>query len=244
MELPVACLNTFATFVLCLAQLILIGIASSWASLSFPVILGALYFIQKFYLRTSRQLRFLDLEAKSPLYTQFVEMLSGVATVRAFCWQTFLEEKTKKLLDRSQRPFYLMYSIQRWLTVVLDLVVAAVAVLLMTLVVALRGRFDAGSVGVALVNVILFGQSIKMLVHFWTTLETQIGSIARIKSFTTEVTPEDLDCETDVPPPAWPQSGRIDFCGVEAGYRLVIYSLLNRHALIDTLARQDQFSRT
>lgn len=239
-----ACLNTFATFVLCIAQLALIGVASSWASLSFPVIILALYLIQKFYLRTSRQLRFLDLEAKSPLYTQFVEMLSGVATVRAFGWQTFLEAKTKTLLDRSQRPFYLMYSIQRWLTVVLDLVVAAVAVLLMTLVVALRGKFDAGSVGVALVNVILFGQSIKMLVHFWTTLETQIGSIARIKSFTTEVTPEDLDCETDVPPPAWPESGRIDFRGIEAGYRLVTYLFLKGQALIDPLARQDQFSRT
>ncbi len=219
MELPVACLNTFATFVLCLAQLILIGVASSWASLSFPVILSALYFIQKFYLRTSRQIRFLDLEAKSPLYTQFVEMLSGVATVRAFGWQTFLEERTKMLLDRSQRPFYMMYSIQRWLTVVLDLVVAAVAVLLMTLVVTLRGKMDAGSVGVALVNVILFGQSVKLLVHFWTTLETQIGSIARIKSFTTEVAPEDLGCETDVPPPAWPENGRIDFHAINAGYK-------------------------
>lgn len=221
MELPVAALNTFATFVLCLAQLVLIGVASSWASLSFPVILIALFFIQKFYLRTSRQLRFLDLEAKSPLYTQFMEMLSGVATVRAFGWQSFLEEKNKKLLDRSQRPFYLMYSIQRWLTVVLDLVVAAMAVLLMSLVVGLRGKFDAGSVGVALVNVILFGQSIKMLVHFWTTLETQIGSIARIKSFSEEIIPEDLDCETDIPPPAWPESGRIDIRGVEARYTLV-----------------------
>jgi ATP-binding cassette, subfamily C (CFTR/MRP), member 1 len=221
MELPVAALNTFATFVLCVAQLILIGVASSWASLSFPVILATLYFIQKFYLRTSRQLRFLDLEAKSPLYTQFMELLSGVATVRAFGWQNFLEEKTRRLLDRSQRPFYLMYSIQRWLTVVLDLVVAAVAVLLMTLVVALRGRFDAGSVGVALVNVILFGQSIKMLVYFWTTLETQIGSIARIKAFTEEVAPEHLECETAIPPPQWPESGMIEFRGIEAGYRSV-----------------------
>ena len=84
MELPVAALKTFATFVICIAQLILIGVASSWASLSFPIILIALFFIQKFYLRTSRQLRFLDLEAKSSLYTQFMEMLSGVATVRAF----------------------------------------------------------------------------------------------------------------------------------------------------------------
>ena len=243
MELPVACLNTFATLVLCLAQLVLIGVASSWASLSFPVILITLYFIQKFYLRTSRQIRFLDLEAKSPLYTQFVEMLSGVATVRAFGWQNFLEEKTKKLLDRSQRPFYLMYAIQRWLTVVLDLVVAAMAVLLITLVVALRGKFDAGSVGVALVNVILFGQSIKMFVHFWTTLETQIGSIARIKSFTTEISPEYLDCEIDTPPPAWPESGKIEFRGVEAGYRLVIHPLIEKNVLTGTLVPQNQSLR-
>lgn len=220
MELPVAALNTFATFVLCIGQMALIAVAAPFAAISFPVIGVSVYFIQKFYLRTSRQLRFLDLEAKSPLYTQFNEMLEGLATIRAFGWQSFVEEKGRALLDRSQRPFYLLFAVQRWLTLVLDLIVAAVATILIILVVALRGKLSAGYVGVALLNVILFSQSIKLLISFWTQLETHIGSVARIKTFTTDAISEDQENEDQVPPPNWPGEGQIEFKDITACYRL------------------------
>ncbi|KAF2186291.1 canalicular multispecific organic anion transporter 1 [Zopfia rhizophila CBS 207.26] len=219
MELPVAALNTFATFVLCLGQMALIAIASPFAATSFPVCLISLYLIQKFYLRTSRQLRFLDLEAKSPLYTQFTEILSGLVTVRAFGWQSFLEEKARALLDRSQRPFYLLFAVQRWLTLVLDLVVAAMAILLIILVVALKGKLSAGYVGVALLNVIMFSQSVKLLISFWAQLETHIGSVARIKTFTADAVSENLDDEDQTPPPNWPGEGKIEFNNISACYR-------------------------
>ncbi|KNG46388.1 canalicular multispecific organic anion transporter 1 [Stemphylium lycopersici] len=219
MELPLAALNTFATFILCVGQMAIIAVAAPYAAISFPVVAISVYFIQKFYLRTSRQLRFLDLEAKSPLYTQFSEILEGLATIRAFGWQEFVEEKAKALLDRSQRPFYLLFAIQRWLTLVLDLVVAAVATILIVLVVTLRGKLSAGYVGVALLNVVLFSQSIKLLISFWTQLETHIGSVARVKSFTTDAITEDKEGEDRVPPPNWPSSGKVEFKGIEACHR-------------------------
>ncbi|PMD29625.1 hypothetical protein L207DRAFT_615485 [Hyaloscypha variabilis F] len=219
MELPISALNTFATSVLCIAQMVLIGVASSYAAIAFPVLLVAVFLIQKFYLRTSRQLRLLDLEAKSPLYSQFMESLSGLATIRAFGWQHALEEKNRELLDQSQKPFYLLFAVQRWLTLILDLIVAAVAVLLIVLVVTLRGKISPGFVGVALLNVILFSQSIKMLLTFWTNLETHIGSIARIRSFTTGTEVENLTFETQIPPADWPRSGAIEFKDITAEYK-------------------------
>ncbi|KAH9869491.1 hypothetical protein IAQ61_006697 [Plenodomus lingam] len=220
MELPVAALNTFATFVLCIGQMALIAVAAPFAAISFPIVGITVYFIQMFYLRTSRQLRFLDLEAKSPLYSQFTEILNGLPTIRAFGWQGFVEEKAKALLDRSQRPFYLLFAVQRWLTFVLDLVVAGVATILIILVVALRGKLSAGYVGVALLNVVLFSQSIKLLISFWTQLETHIGSVARIKNFTTDAVTESDESEDSIPPPNWPSAGKIEFKNIEACHRL------------------------
>lgn len=199
--------------------MILIAVAAPFAAISFPIVGITVYFIQKFYLRTSRQLRFLDLEAKSTLYTQFNEILEGLATIRAFGWQTSVEDKAKALLDRSQRPFYLLFAAQRWLTLVLDLVVAGVATLLIVLVVALKGKLSAGYVGVALLNVVLFSQSIKMLITFWTQLETHIGSVARIKNFTTDAVSEDLEDEMVIPPSHWPSEGKIEFKSIEACHR-------------------------
>ncbi|KAL6705718.1 hypothetical protein ACN47E_006507 [Coniothyrium glycines] len=219
MELPVAALNTFATFVLCIAQMALIAVAAPFAAISFPVVILAVFFIQKFYLRTSRQLRFLDLEAKSPLYSQFSEILDGLATIRAFGWQEYVERKAKVLLDQSQRPFYLLFAVQRWLTLVLDLVVAGVATILIVLVVTLRGKLSSGYVGVALLNVVMFSQSIKLLISFWTQLETHIGSVARIKNFTTDAIAEDNENEDHIPPPNWPSAGKIEFKDVEACHK-------------------------
>lgn len=201
--------------------MIFMGIASKYAAISFPLVLFTIYSIQKVYLRTSRQLRFLDLEAKAPLYAHFTDCLGGLTTVRAFGWQQALQDKNHRLLDYSQRPFYFLYAIQRWLTLTLDMVVAGIAVLLIILVVTLRGSIGAGYVGVALLNVILFSQSIKLLVTFWTNLETHIGSILRVKSFSENVASEDQPDEKGYVPPEWPSTGEISFKAVSAEYRCV-----------------------
>ncbi|KAL2836011.1 P-loop containing nucleoside triphosphate hydrolase protein [Aspergillus pseudoustus] len=162
---------------------------------------------------------FANLEAKAPFYSHFMDMLGGLITLRAFGWQQSLQEKHYQLLDLSQRPFYFLYAVQRWLTLTLDLVVAGIAVLHIILVVTLRGNISAGYVGVALLNVIMFRPSIKLLVTFWTNLETHIGSIQRVKLFTETVVSEDLPTERDPVPTNWPAKGNIEFKSLFAEYR-------------------------
>lgn len=218
MDLPLSALNFVAAFILCLAQIILIGVSTVYAAISFPVCFLFVYFIQKFYLRTSRQLRFLDLEAKSPLYSLFSETIAGLTTIRAFGWQHSLESKHRYLLDQSQRPFYLLFAVQRWLQLVLDLLVAAIAIMLMSLITGLRGILSGNYVGVALLNVILFSQNLKLVLQYWTMLETHIGAVSRIRNFTSITDCEDTSRETGALPPDWPAKGAIDFNSVSAGY--------------------------
>ena len=66
-DLAFALSNTTLTSFTALGQAAVISIASPYVAIGYPFLIGLLYGIQKFYLRTSRQLRFLDLEAKSPL---------------------------------------------------------------------------------------------------------------------------------------------------------------------------------
>ena len=218
MDLPLSALNFFAALALCVAQAILLGVTSRYAAISFPFWAIALYLIQRFYLRTSRQLRYLDIESKSPLYTQFTEVMTGLVTVRAFGWQRKLEMKSLQMLDTSQRPFYLLYAVQRWLQLVLDLFVAGVAVMVAILTVELRGIMSGADVGIALLNIILFGQTLKLLFQFWTMMETHIGAITRIKNFSENTSPEDQPGEKSSPPIDWPSSGAIEFRSVSASY--------------------------
>lgn len=218
MDLPVAAINVVATGFLCIAQLILVGVSASYAAISFPFLFFFLYLIQRVYLRTSRQLRLLDIEAKAPLFAHFTDTLKGLPSIRAFGWQSPMEEKNFELLELSQRAFYMMNAIQRWLSLTLDLMVAGIAVILMILVATLDGT-NTAYMGVALYQVVLFTQSIKMLLQFWTNLETHIGSIARIKDYS-EKTPmeEQTQASNYTLPTAWPQEGKIEFDSISAGY--------------------------
>lgn len=50
-----------------LGQAAVILISSWYFAISYPFLCALLYVVQRFYLRTSRQIRLLDLEAKSPM---------------------------------------------------------------------------------------------------------------------------------------------------------------------------------
>ncbi|KAF4769687.1 hypothetical protein HAV15_011431 [Penicillium sp. str.  len=184
-----------------------------------------LWMLQKFYLRTSRQMRLLDLEAKSPLFSQFIESLSGLVTIRAFGWASAFEDQNLALLDASQKPFYLLFCIQRWLELALDLSVAILGAILMALVVKLRSEVGTGYVGLAILNVITFSESLSQILRNWAELETSIGAIARIRDFVAHTASENKPGENEglqamgLDLPSWPSNGAIEFRNVYASYK-------------------------
>lgn len=207
-DLPMALLETVSAGLVALVQLILVAVAAPYVAIAYPFVVGILYVVQRFYLRTSRQLRFLDLEAKSPLYTHFMETIEGLATIRAFGWSDANIAINHNLLDESQRPLYLLYMVQRWLQLVLDLLTAIITIVLVAIAIKI-GSTSSGFVGVALINLMSINQELKMIVINWTSLETSLGAITRIKSFEENTPVEHLPGEDQIPPTEWPHTGDI-----------------------------------
>jgi ATP-binding cassette subfamily C (CFTR/MRP) protein 1 len=54
-------------------QIIVLFIVQKWLTVSLPVCMLLVYIVQKIYLRTSRQLRFLELESRAGLFSSFLE---------------------------------------------------------------------------------------------------------------------------------------------------------------------------
>lgn len=131
-----------------------------------------------------------------------------------------MQRQNLQRLDLSQRAFYAMGSLQKWLLLVLNLVVAALAVLLVASAVLLRDRVDAGLLGVALVSVTTFGQLLTQLLNYWAQLETSLGAVARIREFETETPSEESKGHDEDPAvkEEWPSRGRIDIRNVSAAY--------------------------
>ncbi|KAJ5513392.1 hypothetical protein N7463_002944 [Penicillium fimorum] len=215
-ELPDATVTTLFSITQVVGQMAVMLTSSPYLAVAFPFLATLLYVLQKFYLRTSRQLRLLDLEAKSPLYTHFLDIVRGITTLRAFGFIHKDIQKNARLLTTSQRPSYLLLMIQEWLNVVLDTVVMLLAVGLTTF--AVRFHSNSAFAGAALYSLLSFGENLAGIVLFWTKLETSLGAIARLKTFNETVEPEDRDGEDIVAPDQWPQRGVVELKGVSAKY--------------------------
>ncbi|KAM0258788.1 hypothetical protein ACHAQJ_003630 [Trichoderma viride] len=192
--------------------------AVSYFAASLPFVMIILLIIQRFYIRTSKQLRILEIEHKAPLYSHFLESINGLPTIRAFGWTHPYSVKTLSLLDNAQKPSYLLNCIQRWLTLVLDLVVAVLTILLVVFAVALRGKLNPALLGVALVNMMNLGLNLKGIILAWSQLETSLGAVTRIKTFE-ETTPSELLPEENyTPPEEWPAHGSLEFVNLSVQY--------------------------
>ncbi|KAJ6013292.1 ABC transporter FUM19 [Penicillium herquei] len=199
----------------CVAKLVILCAVSKYLSVVVPPLLAVIYAIQRCYLRTSRQVRLLDIEARSPLFTHFLETIQGAATIRAFGWQPQNQDRGKSLLNDSQRSVYALYCVQQWLALVLDLTVAAVAVTVVATTTALRDQFSAGSIGVALNMIFTFSQSLNYMIQFWTQTEISIGAVARVERFVQETPSEEREIPTRTLEPGWPSQGHIEFKNVK-----------------------------
>jgi ATP-binding cassette subfamily C (CFTR/MRP) protein 1 len=171
--------------------------------LTAPVVAFILYRIQHFYLRTSRQMRLLDLEAKSPVYQHFTETVEGLATIRAFGWQASFKTEALQRIEESQKPHYLLTCIQLWLAVVLDLMSSTLAVLLVTLALFIPASSNPGSIGVGLITAMTINSSLQSIIQSWAQAETSLGSIARTRSYEQDTPNENFE-EKKEPEPNWP----------------------------------------
>ncbi|KAK3332944.1 P-loop containing nucleoside triphosphate hydrolase protein [Cercophora scortea] len=219
MNLPLVMINYISTAMSATAKAILLLIFSQYLATMSPVVLALLYLLQSFYLQTSRQVRLLEIEAKAPLYTHFIESVAGAPTIRAFGWQSHYEERSHNLIDQSQRPAYLQHCLQSWLGFVLDVLVAAIATVLVAVVVTWRDKFSAGNVGVSLVMVMAFSSVLMRMIKTWTVMEASIGAVARVKRFVADTESEDGEAggKVDVPRD-WPTEGRVEFRSVVAAH--------------------------
>ncbi len=86
-----------------------------YISILVAIVIGYLYLrLSQSYLLCSRELRRLESNSRSPIFSQYGETLSGLSTIRAFsAEQRFLDEMFDKI-DETQRNHYGMSFFQRF----------------------------------------------------------------------------------------------------------------------------------
>ena len=81
--------------------------ASTPVFIALIIPLGGLYlYIQRYYLRTSRELKRLDSISRSPIYAHFQESLGGITTIRAYRQQQRFALENEWRVDANLRAYF------------------------------------------------------------------------------------------------------------------------------------------
>ncbi|KAK4185835.1 P-loop containing nucleoside triphosphate hydrolase protein [Podospora australis] len=232
-ELPYNLLGAVTQALGAIGQCAIIIYGAPWSGIAIPFVAGAVFWLQRAYLPTSRQLRVLEIEAKAPLFSQLLETLAGLPTIRAMRWQAVYARKSRAAIAASQKPFFLLFSAQNWLNLVLDLITAGLAVTIIAVGVATRSSSTSATLGLALFGASSFGTAAKNVIQHYTQLEISMGAIERVRAFVDETASERTSSDGKGSSGGVPDSGlqdsgselfsrqgqgRITFSGVSARY--------------------------
>ncbi|KAM5140785.1 ATP-binding cassette sub-family C member 2-like [Mantella aurantiaca] len=197
-------------FVICLATPI-------FAAIIVPLAIFY-YFVQRFYITTSRQLRRLDSVTRSPIYSHFGETVSGLSVIRAYGHQQRFLQHNEDTIDINQKTVYSWIVSNRWLAIRLELIGSFTVFFAALFAVLARNTVDSGTVGLSISSALNITQTLNWLVRMTSELETNIVAVERVDEYIR--VENEAPWETSQRPPQnWPDKGVVKFVDYKVRYR-------------------------
>lgn len=185
--------------------------------------LSAVYlYIQRYYLRTSRELKRLDSTSRSPIYAHFQESLGGITTIRAYRQQNRFALENEWRVDANLRAYFPSINANRWLAVRLEfigsfIILAAASFAIIS--VATGSGLSAGMVGLAMSYALQITTSLNWIVRQTVEVETNIVSVERVLEYARLPSEAPDIISKRRPKISWPGQGAVDFNNYSARYR-------------------------
>ncbi|KAJ3842758.1 hypothetical protein EV361DRAFT_888642 [Lentinula raphanica] len=155
------------------------------------------------YLNTGRDLRRMESNSRSPIFSDFSELLEGIVTVRAFSSEKRFLDNIHTKIDLTTRMWYAFWMTNRWLLLSFDLL-GSLAVLITALFSISRSDARSGLAGICITSALSFTMSVYWSCRVWTTLELDLNSVERIVEYLDLPQEPPVIIESNRPPAYWP----------------------------------------
>ncbi|KAI1485090.1 P-loop containing nucleoside triphosphate hydrolase protein [Biscogniauxia mediterranea] len=180
------------------------------------------YWVQRYYLRTSRELKRLDSVSRSPIYAHFQESLGGISTIRAYRQQARFELENEWRVDSNLRAYFPSISANRWLAIRLEflgaiIILAAAGFSIIS--VTNHSGLSAGMVGLVMSYALQITTSLNWIVRQTVEVETNIVSVERVLEYARLPSEAPEIIPNHRPPVAWPANGAVQFHNYSTRYR-------------------------
>ncbi|CAK5284084.1 unnamed protein product, partial [Mycena citricolor] len=166
------------------------------------------------YISSGRDLRRMESNSRSPIFSDFATLIDGIVTVRAFAVENRWLDGFYERLDASLQLFYAFWIVNRWLLFNFDLLGAAAVFATSCFAIAFLDR-DPGLAGVAITSALTFSKGVYNTISFWTALELDLNSVERVTEYIDLPQEPAAVIESARPPAYWPSSSSSDLVRLE-----------------------------
>ncbi|KAJ6649924.1 Multidrug resistance-associated protein 1 [Pseudolycoriella hygida] len=197
--------------------LVVICYSTPWFLIVVVPIVAAYYFVQVFFISTSRQLKRLKSITLSPVYNHFRETINGQSSIRAFGEANRFIVENYSRVDHNQAIAYNGIVALGWLFVRLEVLGAVVVLFASLFAVLARHSLDPATVGLSISYALRMSKCLSYFVNMSSQLETSIVAIERVNEYS--------NCQQEAPwktvpvDPTWPQKGVVKFENFQVRYR-------------------------
>lgn len=175
--------------------------------------------LQRFFNRTSLELKRLDAISKSPIYAHFSETLGGLSTLRAYGKQEQFRVENMKRIDLNQRAYFAWIISSRWFLLTLELAGSTLVFAAAVFGVLARNKGYVENIALVLTYAITVTSHLTFSVRSVTELEGYMSSVERVNHYSRKL-PQEAESEVEGAVTAeWPANGSIEFEGIEMRYR-------------------------
>ncbi|KAF9987813.1 hypothetical protein BGZ65_001791, partial [Modicella reniformis] len=204
-------------------SVVVVCIVNVWIVIAIPFLFAGFISLRMIYIRTSRQVKRIDSQTRSPIYSQLSETLDGLTSVRAFGVGERFMSRFVETQEANGRAFFSYLVCARWLGFRLDALSALFLGVTAVACVAARDSQKAGMVGLALNYVTQLSGELQWAVRQSVEAALLMVSVERMMEYA-QVKPEESERRqfnpdgSSVVPNGWPMEAKVTFTDMSLTY--------------------------
>ncbi|XP_069620953.1 cystic fibrosis transmembrane conductance regulator [Ranitomeya imitator] len=230
--LPLTMFDFIQLVLIVIGAITVVSILEPYIFLATVPVIIAFILLRSYFLHTSQQLKQLESEARSPIFTHLITSLKGLWTLRAFGRQPYFETLFHKALNLHTANWFLYLSTLRWFQMTIEMIFVIFFCAVSFISIATSGAGQA-KVGIVLTLAMNIMNTLQWAVNSSIDVDSLMRSVSRIFKFidlpredmpsnnkNTENLSEVLIIENEYTKkdPDWPSGGQMTVKNLSAKY--------------------------
>uniref|UniRef100_A0AAY4EVL3 Cystic fibrosis transmembrane conductance regulator n=1 Tax=Denticeps clupeoides TaxID=299321 RepID=A0AAY4EVL3_9TELE len=181
--LPLLMFDLIQLFLIVIGCLLVVTIMRPYIYIAATPLAIIFILMRKYFLRTGQQLKQLETEARSPIFSHLIVSMKGLWTIRAFERQAYFEGQFQKALDTHTATWFLYLSTLRWFLLRSDIVFTLFFTLSAWIAVGTTKDPHVGEVGIIVTMAMLINGTFQWCVVTSIAVDGMMRSVDRVFRF-------------------------------------------------------------